>query len=102
MITQLRRAKDRVEFLLSKHPVCRDDDKLLWIAYLVTFHDLKLAIGNDAYEKFKKILLDEDTCSMESVRRVRQKFQEEGSFIGKKRQAKLDEAERVASMMRSQ
>jgi len=95
MISHLNKAKDRVAYLLDKHPSTRDSDKVLWLAYLATFHDLKNQLGEIPYNKFKEILYSENACSMESVRRVRQKYQEDGLFIGTKRSLKLKEETNV-------
>lgn len=102
MINDLKKAKDRVQFLLSKYPATRDCDKTLWLAYLVCYHDLKNQLEKDGYESFKKLLLSGDTCTMESIRRIRQKFQEHGFYVGTKRKFKMKEAELVREMMRSE
>jgi len=95
MITDLKKAKSKVYFLLENYPATRDSDKLLWLAYLSMFHNLKKELGPAAYQTLKSILMDKNTCTMESVRRVRQKYQEEGLFLGRKRKEKLEEAENV-------
>lgn len=95
MIKDLIAVKDRVAYLLSTYPELRDDDKMLWVAYLVTYHQLRAVIGEEAYGKFKTLLTNRDTPTMESIRRVRQKYQEEGQYVGTKRKRKLEEAERV-------
>lgn len=100
MIKDLVKAKDRVEFLLEKLPAARDCDKTLWLAYLVMYHGLRKKLGDEAYEALKETLFDKDTCTMESIRRMRQKFQEEGKFIGRKRALRLEEAEIVRELMR--
>lgn len=99
MIKDLVKAKDRVENLLEKHPSTRDCDKTLWLSYLVVYHDIRKKMGEESYQIFKNILLDKDTVTMESIRRMRQKFQEEGKFLGKKRLEKLFEANKVKDFM---
>lgn len=101
MISDLKKSKDKVEALLNQYPVVRDSDKLLWLAYLVKFHDLKNELGEVAYRKFERILLDKNTVTMESIRRVRQKFQEQGKYVGTKREEKLAEAEEVKTYITS-
>jgi len=91
MKKSLERAKDRVELLLKQFPETRDCDRLLWLAYLCTFHGLQTAIKEQGYLGLKKIVCNPATCSMESVRRTRQKFQEAGLYVGTKRKEKLRE-----------
>lgn len=100
MIEDLKKAKDRVAYLLEKYPATRDCDKTLWLAYLVLYHDLRKLLGEAAYEKFKSLLLNKDTVTMESIRRMRQKFQEDGKYLGAKRKFKLEEEKLVREMMR--
>lgn len=100
MLRDLKLAKHKVEYILETIPQTRDCDKTLWLVYLAAFHDLKKELGDEAYNKFKSILLDKDTCTMESIRRMRQKLQEEGKFQGTKRTLKLKEAEEVKEYFR--
>ena len=58
---------------------------------------LKSKLGVDNYEVFKSIILSKSTPSMESIRRVRQKTQEDGNYISKNRKYKLAEAELVSN-----
>ena len=99
MIKDLIKAKSRVENILQENPKSRDCDKTLWIDYLTKFHNLKEVIGEDAYNKFTETLLSKDTCTMESVRRMRQKFQQDGYYIGLKRMEKIIESENVREML---
>lgn len=82
MLDHLIRITDRVEYLLEKYPPLRDSDKLLWLAYLCHFHGLGRIMPHGIYQRFKDMLMHEDTPPMESVRRVRQKIQESGSYRG--------------------
>lgn len=100
MLKDLERVKDKVEYILGKYPETQDSDKLLWIAYLALFHDLKGKLGPSGYFKFKSMLLNPGTCTMESVRRVRQKFQEEGKYVGKKRAERMEEEKLVRAWSR--
>jgi len=99
VIKDLKHAKDKVEKILKEHPGTRDSDKLLWLAYLAIYHDLRNKLGPVAYESFKTILLSDETVTMESIRRMRQKFQENGHYVGTKRKFKLDEEKLVKEMM---
>ena len=101
MVKDLVRVKDRVEVILDEFPATRDCDKLLWLAYMSIYHDLKREIGHVAYIKLKGLIMDKNTATMESVRRVRQKFQEGGKYVGEKRKYRMDESERVREWARS-
>ena len=85
LLNEFSTTKSRVKHLLEIYPSTRDSDCLLWLAYLCLFHNLKSELGHEAYLTLKKVLLDEETCSMESVRRMRAKLQnDEGVFRGEK------------------
>lgn len=102
MIRDLTKVKNKVALILEEYEASRDCDKKLWLAYLVKFHGLRefLRNSNDSYKAFSQLILDDDTPTMESIRRVRQKYQEEGKFLGTKRMKKLEEAERVREWAR--
>ncbi len=68
VLQELRTVKDRVLYLLEKYPATRDNDFYLQYLYLKYFHQLPLPYLD--YEMFKGV-------SLESVRRVRQKIQNE-------------------------
>ena len=91
----LNTCKDKVLSMLSQYEETRDSDKLLWLAYLCKYHGLKETLGLENYLKLKKLIMHEDTPTMETVRRIRQKIQEAGSFIGKNRAQRMEEAEIV-------
>lgn len=76
MIEGLKTCRDKVKVLMEKYPMTRDSDKLLWLAYMVQYHDLREKIGNEAYLALKEIVMSDDTPPMESIRRIRQKIQE--------------------------
>lgn len=95
MTESLTTIKEKVEKILKEFPKTRDSDKLLWIAYMVIYHDLKHVLGEKSYQYFKMMLLDENVPTMESVRRVRQKLQESGNYIGSCRETRLIESNSV-------
>jgi hypothetical protein len=95
MLSDLIKIVDRVKYILKEHPETRDSDKLLWLAYLCVFHDLKKALGMEKYLILKSLIMSEDTATMESVRRMRQKIQEEGHYRGEKYLERHAEAEDV-------
>lgn len=87
---ELNTTKDRVELLLKKFPATRDNDKLLWLAYAVHYKDLRSVFNNaGAYRVFKSWLLSSGVPTFESVRRVRQKFQESGKYVGTSRKSRM-------------
>lgn len=96
----LETCKDKVGFLLNEYVALRDSDKLLWLAYLCKFHDLKNKLGLDGYRKLKEVIMEDDTPTMESIRRVRQKYQENGMYAGSGRRTRLEEETVVREMMR--
>lgn len=75
--------KKKVWKVMETHPATHDSDKLLWLAFLCIHHNLQGVIGKATYVKLRALIMDEDTPTMETVRRIRQKFQEEGHFRGK-------------------
>lgn len=91
MKKSLEKAKDRVEYLLKTYPQTRDCDRVLWLAYLCIFHNLKEEISQNGYRGLYHVVTNPATCSMESVRRTRQKFQEAGHYVGTKRAERLKE-----------
>ena len=96
MLEDLIKCKDRIEYLLSTRPETRDCDKVLWLMYLFTFHTLKSIDRSPTPSlRLSEILLASDTPTSESIRRVRQKFQESGLYVGTKRAQKMEEAENV-------
>lgn len=65
------RVKDKVERVLSQKPETRDNDKLLML-YVWQIEGLNLS--DSQLKKWKEV------SSPESIRRMRQKFQEEGEY----------------------
>ncbi len=100
MIKDLNSIKDRVYSILEKHPITRDDDRLLFLAYMVTYHRLKAV--TTSYESFREFFLNKNTPSTESIRRCRQKIQEEGFFPAAKNigRARAEEESEVRNWSR--
>ena len=95
MLGDLIKIKDKVRYVLENYPKTRDCDKHLWLAYMCIFHNLKQKMGDVPYKIFRDMFLSSDVPVTESVRRVRQKFQEEGLYTGTKRKEKLIESSKV-------
>ena len=69
---KLKTMQSRVEFCLETYPICRDDDNMLIGAIYSLFYDV------DAKRTtFKEVLLRNDLPSFETIRRCRQKAQEQ-------------------------
>lgn len=100
MIKKLKDAKVKVEELLAKYPTTRDCDKTLYLAYLLTSHDVKRKINDGGYDAFKEIFMNKDTTTMDSITRARRKIQEEGRWIGIKRKYRKMEEEIVREHIR--
>ena len=100
---QLENSRCRVEYLLKNYPALRDSDKKLWISYLVMFHSLRerLLEAHDPYEAFCDLYLDKSVPSHESIRRNRQKIQQNGKYVGKSRKARPKPAtEKINSLLK--
>ena len=76
---RLTRMQDKVEYLLSTYPVTRDDDRKLIGAVYTVFY------GVDVNAPFKDILLNDKLPNFETIRRCRQKAQEENEELRGKR-----------------
>jgi hypothetical protein len=99
MTESLVTCKEKVGHILNAYPETRDSDKTLWLAYLVIFHNLKNTLGEENYRVFKAIIMNDKTPTMESIRRIRQKFQEDGKYVGENRIDRLKESESVRDLM---
>jgi len=73
---KLRTVKERVEYILEKHPNARNSDLYLIILYLRYFTELGKYIRYIPYEVIKQY----DGIT-ETIRRMRQKIQEEGRYL---------------------
>ena len=69
---KLKTMQARVEFCLETYPICRDDDNMLIGAIYSIFYDVDVK-----HITFKEILLRNDLPSFETIRRCRQKAQEQ-------------------------
>ena len=98
MSDSIKYASSKVQILLAKFPQLRDSDKLLWLAYLCHYHNLRNEIGLENYEKLKTIVMNEKTPTMESITRARRKIQENGLYQGNKRQERLEEEQNTRDL----
>ena len=85
--------KDRVAALLETYPSCRDSDIKLYLYYLAVYHELSPLIGKANCLKLMAVMMEAPPS--ESLRRVRQKLQEGGEYIGENRRARMSEQKRV-------
>ena len=75
LLEKLKTVKERVEYILRKYPNARNSDLYLTIIYLRKFTELGKYIKYIPYEVIKKY-----DGIFESIRRSRQKLQEEGKY----------------------
>lgn len=92
--------RDKVSSLLCQYEQLRDDDQLLYLAFLNKYLKLRENIGIDAYNKLKEILTSTDTPKFESVTRARRLIQEQGLYQGTKRDLRIDEQQDVINAVR--
>ena len=73
---KLKTVKERVEWILANHPEARNDDFYLYILYVRTFEpELSKYIDYIPFELIKR------STRFETIRRCRQKIQEEGLYL---------------------
>lgn len=83
----LNKMKDRVTYLLERHPELRDDDWLLICAVYNTYY------GVEHGDSFIDVMIGHDELglpSFETIRRTRQKVQEERMDLESSRHKKRD------------
>ena len=73
---KLKTVKDRVEWILANHPEARNDDFYLYLLYVRLFEP-KLS----GYIKFIPFNLVKSATRFETIRRCRQKLQEQGLYL---------------------
>ena len=73
---KLKTIKDRVEWILANHPEARNDDFYLYLLY-VRYFEPKLS----GYIKFIPFNLVKSATRFETIRRCRQKLQEQGLYL---------------------
>lgn len=69
---KLKTMQQRIEFCLETYPMCRDDDNILIGTVLSIFYDVDVKTIT-----LKETLLRSDLPSFETIRRCRQKAQEQ-------------------------
>lgn len=75
--------KSHVEDALKKYPNTRTSDKMLYAAVLEDSFELSSYIGSTAYLKLCKFLSKPEVPSMETVARIRRRFQADGQYDAK-------------------
>ena len=80
-VSKFQTSKEKVEFLLKKHPDLVKDDKKLWISYLVLFYDLKNVLSHSqAFDSLCQLLFKEK-INAATILRTKQKIQEDKKQI---------------------
>lgn len=104
MIKDLKKQKEKVEYLLSRYPDLRDSDKKLWVAYLNTFCDLKnkLNSSSDPWDTYRQVIYSRSTPAPESITRLKRRFQADGKYQGRNRRHRLAEQEAVRDWARGE
>jgi hypothetical protein len=102
MLEELQNIKEKVKFILDKYHSARDSDKVLYLFYLSEFHNLKNHLGEEKFLTLFNLITTPDTPSPESIRRIRQRFQETGLYLGEKRRKRMEEKERVRQWVKDQ
>ena len=84
MLQEIIKVSDRVEYVLENYPKTRDSDTLLWLTYMVVFHDVSTKVNNakDSFKEMANILLKKQVPAIESIGRARRKIQEAGRWVG--------------------
>jgi len=97
LLPEMAKIKDRVKALLVKHPHLRDNDNKL-IASIWHYDLLRMGIKTTSISAagFLLYYADKQLTNAESIRRVRQKLQEENSDLrGTVNEARQKEGEAV-------
>jgi len=94
LLKKLKTVKERVEWLLQRFPNARNSDLYLTILYLRYFTELGSYIKYIPYELIKKY-----DGIFETIRRTRQKLQEQGKYLPTDPQV-LKRRRKLAKMMR--
>jgi len=92
-INDLISCKDRVMYILENWEDTRDSDKLLYLAYMNLFHNLRedITCSDNPYKILKERTME--AYSFDTIRRNRQLIQAKGLFQGKHRKEKEAEGE---------
>jgi hypothetical protein len=80
MIEKIKSIKDTVLFMLERFPETRDNDRLLLI-YIWCKQNPELKPEAFSFRRFALSFINGDYADPESIRRSRQKIQEEHSFL---------------------
>ena len=77
---QFSNSKEKVYYLLSSHPELLNDDKKLWISYLVMYFNLKNVLA--CVEPFRALcdLLFKEKINAATILRLRQKYQKHQKY----------------------
>lgn len=79
---ELQKADEIVSHILELYPETRDCDRLLYLAYIAIFFDVKKKLGPENYALIKRVV--QEGFHYSSIMRTRQKLQHHGLFRGKK------------------
>lgn len=89
---ELRTAQAKVERILELNEAARDSDKVLYIEFMRRYTRL----GMSMFFSLADIAdIMQDMPSFEAISRARRKIQEQGRWVGTRREERADEAEGV-------
>lgn len=102
MLKSIINVASNVEHILRESKEARDDDKVLWLYYVITHHELRKVFETaKPYASFQQWFLNESPL-FESITRARRKLQEENPHLrGTKRQKRMEEEVKVRTHFRS-
>lgn len=90
MLKEIDSIKETVEFLMLNFEEYRTDDRKLYFGVLDHLFGFKTKLGRDHYKMVKEAILNGPPP--ESIRRTRQKIQEDGQLMGSNRKAMMEES----------
>lgn len=87
MLSNLKNLCDKVDFILDSYPGTRDSDQRLIYRVYELFYGVK---ENHSFKDVMARVHKKELPCFESIRRVRQKIQESGRFVGKNKKVRGD------------
>ena len=96
MLKEIKTIKGRVEILLRDFPEARSCDKILWVYYMVRYHDLENKVNQFGFKAFLSVTISEGSPSYEGIARARRLLQAKSeSLRGENYELRLMEADNV-------
>jgi len=96
----LKKIQGRVKSLLNDSPELRDNDKLLWLAYISKHTNIPIIIKLGDMDSFKECIMDENTPMFESISRARRLVQAEYPELAGNKRKRLEIATEVKELLK--